>query len=304
MRVALKLRSLHFSHPVRVASGLSRCALVRGKTLLDTLARLKTTTFATFEAGLQQCSLLKRLIESIRELVNEADFDVSSTGISLQAMDPNHVSLVSLNLRAEGFQHFHCDCSLSLGINLASITKVLDCAGNDDSVTLKAEDQGHHLTLMFASPNMDRISDFEVKLMDIDSERLSITNTDYKASVKMSAVEFKRIVCDLSRIGDTVTISCTKAGVKFSIEGDIGKGNIFKRHHADVDQEEDMTTIQLEEPVSLTVALRYLNLFTKATPLSPTVTLNMSPCMPLATEYKIAGMGHIRFFLAPVIEET
>ena len=65
-----------------------------------------------------------------------------------------------------------------------------------------------------------------------------------------------------------------------------------------------MTTIQLEEPVSLTVALRYLNLFTKATPLSPTVTLNMSPCMPLATEYKISGVGHIRFFLAPLIEET
>ena len=287
-----------------LSPGLSDSALVRGKTLLDTLDRLKKTTFATFEAGLRQCSLLKKLMESIRELVNEADFKVSSTGISLQAMDPNHASLVSLNLQAEGFEHFHCDRSLSLGINLEAITKVLGCAGNDDSVTLNAEDQGHHLTLMFASPNMDRITDFEVKLIDIDSERLSITNTDYKASVKMSAVEFKRIVCDLSRIGDTVTISCTKAGVKFSIEGNIGNGIILKRHHADVDQEEDMTTIQLEEPVSFTVALRYLNLFTKATPLSPTVTLNMSPYMPLAIEYKIAGMGHIRFFVAPVIEET
>ena len=37
-----------------------------------------------FEARLQQGSLLKKLIESIRELVNEANFDVSSTGISLQ----------------------------------------------------------------------------------------------------------------------------------------------------------------------------------------------------------------------------
>ena len=37
-----------------------------------------------FEARLQQGSLLKKLIEAIRELVNEANFDVSSTGISLQ----------------------------------------------------------------------------------------------------------------------------------------------------------------------------------------------------------------------------
>jgi hypothetical protein len=41
-----------------------------------------------FEARLAQGSLLKKLIESIRELVNEANFDVSSTGISLQVWCP------------------------------------------------------------------------------------------------------------------------------------------------------------------------------------------------------------------------
>ena len=113
-------------------------------------------------------------------------------------MDTSHVSLVSLIMRDEGFEHFRCDRSLSLGINLASITKVLKCAGNDDSVTLKAEDQCDQLTLMFESPNQDRISDFEIKLMDIDSEHLGIPDTEYKASVKMSAAEFQRIMRDLS----------------------------------------------------------------------------------------------------------
>ena len=41
--------------------------------------------------------------------------------------------------------------------------------------------------------------------------------------------------------------------------------------------------------------MRYLNLFTKATPLSSTVTLSMSPDVPLVTEYKIADMGYIRW---------
>jgi hypothetical protein len=44
-----------------------------------------------------------------------------------------------------------------------------------------------------------------------------------------------------------------------------------------------------------TFAMRYLNLFTKATPLSSTVTLSMSPDVPLVTEYKIADMGYIRW---------
>jgi hypothetical protein len=37
-----------------------------------------------------------------------------------------------------------------------------------------------------------------------------------KASIKMSATEFKRIMRDLSTIGDTITISAPKKAVKFS----------------------------------------------------------------------------------------
>jgi len=160
-------------------------------------------------------------------------------------MDTSHVSLVSLIMRDDGFEHFRCDRSISLGINLSSITKVLKCANNDDSVTLKSEDNGDQLTLMFESPNQDRISDFEIKLMDIDSEHLGIPDTEYKASIKMSATEFQRIMRDLSTIGDTITISAPKKAVKFSIEGDIGNCNIVKRHNANVDKE-----VALSAPLS------------------------------------------------------
>ena len=50
-------------------------------------------------------------------------------------------------------------------------------------------------------------------------------------------------------------------------------------------QEEEAVTINIDEPVTLTFALRYLNFFTKATPLSPTVSLSLSPNVPLVTEY-------------------
>jgi hypothetical protein len=43
--------------------------------------------------------------------------------------------------------------------------------------------------------------------MDIDSEHLGIPDTDYKATVKMSAGEFQRIIRDLSTIGDTGEIA-------------------------------------------------------------------------------------------------
>jgi proliferating cell nuclear antigen len=68
-------------------------------------------------------------------------------------------------------------------------------------------------------------------------------------------------------------------------------------------QEEEQTSIELQEPVCLTFALRYLNSFTKATPLSSTVSLSLSKDLPIVVDYHIADMGSIKFFLAPKIDD-
>eukprot|EP00967_Tisochrysis_lutea_P046989 scaffold57175_cov35-Tisochrysis_lutea.AAC.3 len=59
----------------------------------------------------------------------------------------------------------------------------------------------------------------------------------------------------------------------------------------------------MEEPVCLNFALRYLNFFTKATSLSDTVILSLSADVPLVVEYRINELGHIRYYLAPKIED-
>ena len=105
-----------------------------------------------YEARLIQGSLLKKIIEAVRELVTDANLDCSESGISMQAMDSSHVSLCALMLRVDGFDHYRCDRSLSLGLSMTNISKILKCAGNHDAVTLKAEDDADTLTIMFESP--------------------------------------------------------------------------------------------------------------------------------------------------------
>lgn len=82
-----------------------------------------------FEARLTQGSLLKKLVESVKDLVSDGNWEVSSSGLSLQAMDSSHVCLVALEMRADGFEHFRCDRNLSLGIHMANFAKLLKCAG-------------------------------------------------------------------------------------------------------------------------------------------------------------------------------
>jgi len=145
--------------------------------------------------------------------------------------------------------------------------------------------------------------------MDIDGEHLGIPETEYNATIKMSAPEFQRICRDLTILGDTVIIAVTKESIKFSVSGDVGNGNITcRRKTVSVDDKagknsKEDVVIDLKENVTLTFALRYLNYFTKATPLSSTVTLQMSKDVPLVVEYQFNESGHIRYYLAPKIEE-
>jgi proliferating cell nuclear antigen len=68
-----------------------------------------------FEARLLQGSLLKKIIEAIKELVTDANFDCTESEFGLQAMDSSHVSLVALKLEKAGFDHYRCDKPLSMG---------------------------------------------------------------------------------------------------------------------------------------------------------------------------------------------
>ncbi|THH28941.1 hypothetical protein EUX98_g5249 [Antrodiella citrinella] len=179
------------------------------------------------EAKLAEAAILKRLLDAIKELVADANFECNEEGIHLQAMDNSHVALVSVKLDESGFKSYRCDRPMPLGVNLNSLTKVLKCAKDDDLCILKATDDADILSLTYEARNSDRIAEYDMKLMDIDSDKLGIPDTDYDARVTMPSVEFGRIVRDLSQLGESVRIEVSKEGVRFFTEGEAANGNIL-----------------------------------------------------------------------------
>lgn len=256
-----------------------------------------------FEAKLPQGNVFKKVLEAIKDLVPNANWECSSTGIAVQAMDSSHVSLVSISLNSDGFAPYRCDRNVTLGMETANLSKILKCASNDDSITIKAEDGGDLVTFLFESPSQDRECEYKMRLMDIDSEHLGIPDQDYDAVVTMPSSEFQRICRDLTQIGDSVTIHCTKEGVQFSAKGDLGDGKVTLKQNSSVDKEEEQVSIVLNDPVELTFALRYLNFFTKATPLSSTVKMSLKEDVPLVLDYSVGEIGNLKYYLAPKIDE-
>lgn len=54
------------------------------------------------------------------------------------------------------------------------MTKIMKCAANDDVMTMKAQDNADTVTFVFEAPNQEKVSDYEMKLMNLDQEQLGI----------------------------------------------------------------------------------------------------------------------------------
>jgi len=256
------------------------------------------------EAKLKQGQVLKRVIDSIRDLVNEAKFEFTPSGITLQSMDSAHVILVSLLLRSDGFESYRCDRTIPVGINLGSLGKIIRTAANDDTITLRADDNGETINLVFEAPNGARMSEFDLKLMDLDVEQVALPEMAYDVSVKMSSEEFQRVCRDLSTIGESALIQATKDQVIFEVKGELGNGSIHIRSGGSVDKKESAaTSISLRQPAAVSVSLKFLSQFTKATPLSDEVKIEFTNDCPVLVEYPIGEMGYIRFYLAPKVDD-
>merc|ERR1719337_517084 len=142
------------------------------------------------EAKLGKANLLKKIIDAIRELCKE---------VNLECGDK------------------------VLGVSMESLSKIFKLCDNNDSVTFKSDDDADNVQFVFESEKEDRISDFSLKLLDIEAENLGIPeNQQYKGVIKMPSGELMKICRDLKEFGDSITMHCTKDGLKFTVKGDIG----------------------------------------------------------------------------------
>lgn len=142
------------------------------------------------EGKFADASLLKKIVEAIKDSVKKCNFNCSEHGITVQAVDDSRVLLVSLLVSVSSFEEYRCDREVTLGVDLESFSKIIKTANNDDMLTLMADDSPDQLVTVLEDPTKDRISEYSLKLIDFDSEFLQIEDMEYDAVVNMPSVDF------------------------------------------------------------------------------------------------------------------
>lgn len=219
----------------------------------------------------------------ISDLVGDANFRLTSDGLSMEAMDSSHVCLVVLDVRRGHFESFAADDDV-FGIKLGVLKRVLECSSGRTTLSRETED-----TIAVHSEH----SRFSVKLIDLDSESVTPAFGDQDATVVVDSAAFQRLVKDLVTFGDVVELKASEDGFDMTTRGDIGEACMRV-----ATKRADVRTAARGE-----FATRYLVTFAKAAAIASEVTLGFSSFGVLALDYAFGEHAKLSFYIAPKIDD-
>lgn len=237
-----------------------------------------------FDIAVGDVAALGKAVSVISDLVDDANFTLTSEGLSMEAMDSSHVCLVVLDVKQAYFESFAVQTPDVFGIKLGVLKRVLECSSG--KTTLSREDEDSIVV------QSDRAR-FSVKLIDIDSESVNPAFGEQDATVVVDSTAFQRLVKDLVTFGDVVELKASEDGFDMTTRGDIGEACMrVATKRADV-----------RASARGEFAIRYLVSFAKAAAIASEVTLGFSNFGVLALDYAFGEHARLSFYIAPKIED-
>lgn len=233
---------------------------------------------------LDEPRLLSEIIGIISELVTEVRLKVNRDGMSVVAIDPANVALVSFIIPAHVFSQFEADQE-TLGVSLENLKAVLKRCTSSSSLTMKKEDNLLQIEIL------DKIKRaFTLALIDIDSEEKTIPNLNFTSKVEINSYDLSDSIEDCSIVADSCSFSVEEG--KFVIEA---KGLNSARSEFSGDE------AVINGVGKSKYSLEYLQKFNKAAKLSEKTVLNFGEDYPLKIEYR-DSKRELTFILAPRVE--
>lgn len=248
-----------------------------------------------------QGGAVRTLFEVLKEIVHDVCLRFDSTGVKLLTMDGARCALVYLRLRAESFEEYRCDGQFEVGVNMSSMFKLLRITGSHDTIAMYMdEDTRNELGIKIFNSDKNSVTDFKLKLLDVDSEEITIPDVEFDSIITMPSTYFQRLCRDMLNIADTMVIRSQGAQLCLECNGDFAR-QCTVIGEADAGMSVNAKTARKIEG---RFSLKYLSLFCKAANLCNTIELFLRESYPLILKYNVASLGEIRFCLAPKVDDT
>ena len=256
--------------------------------MTDNLIEIKTV----------QASAFRILVEALKEILTDANFEIDETGIKMIAMDSSHTVLVHLKLTSDKFESYKCVEKRIIGINMINLFRIIKTMNNNDTLVLFLEKSNDSvLGIKIENSEKNTTSTFRLNLMDLNEDTITIPPATFESVITMPSADFQKIIRDMHNYADFIDIKSVEDHLIFSCKGDFcSQETIMGETSTGMNFIENQKPDQIIQGI---FALKHLVLFGKCTNLCNSIQMFLKNDYPLIIKYTVASLGEIKLCLAP-----
>lgn len=259
------------------------------------------TTERLLTVETMQTAPMRGLFDSLKEVVSDTNILFTPAGIKIVTFDGTKIVLVHLFLEAGEFERYECnEDEILVGVNVDNLARLIKQVTNDDALTLYIDRQNKNvLGIRIESSTKKEITEMEYRVLDVDYEGIEINDYDPVCRLTMPSIKLLGICRNLNVVGEVLEFICQDDQFTICCTGDCA--TVRKMLY------EDGGNVHLESnrniPISARYDMKFITMFTKATPLSNRVTINIDKDGLLLIAYTVAKLGRLKFILSPLADE-
>ena len=250
-----------------------------------------------------QTGAIRILIESLKEILTDANFTINEEGIKLMSMDSTANVLVHMKLHHDKFEYFYCNKKINIGLNLSNLFKLIKTMSNNDTLTLFMEKNNENeLGIKIKNEEKNSQTTYKLNLLDIEEKPIVIPAAIFDTELTFPSGDFQKIIRDMINISEKIEIKSVGSKLVLSCNGDFASQETVL---GETDNGIQFTSCKSSEyPIQGIYSLKYLILFTKCTNLCNIINIYIKNDYPLIIKYNIASIGDIKLCLAPKTENA
>lgn len=250
----------------------------------------------------QKATAFSVLFQNIKVFSEVINITFTTQHMFIQSMDAANVTVFEVKIDKDWFNEYTINSDITVGINTNIMAKILSAREKEQSITMIITPGSDDIDIKFGDNDKSFDKEFVMPQVDIDSEQLSIPESESTAIFSMPSQTFHSLIQQLRLFGESTTIKCDETEISMSANStESGKMTV-------VIEQEKLTEYAIDEGATLEMCftLNYLGNIAVFNRVASTVELNLIKDFPMKIVFYLDDNcvmnRSVAFYLAPQID--
>jgi len=227
------------------------------------------------------------ILQALGNIVDESLMNFSAAGLSVKALDPAQIALISIEIPGDTFITYHASKELSVGVNLANLLKTLPKPKKGDKLAFRANEEFYEFLIEGITSKRYRFRSVEVSASQVPEIDL-----DFKVKALAIAKAFRDAVKDLKG-AEVITFEAQDDQYLYLRAPELGaEAKLSKIGGSLLDME-------VKEPSRNNYDEDYINKVLNLATISDTIEIRFGSGIPLNLSFTFVEGGSVKYLLAP-----